>query len=402
MNTTAPRGERLIIALAGRTNTGKSSLINALTGQEISIVSPEPGTTTDPVDKSYELLPLGPVTFVDTAGLDDLSSLGAERVKRSLKVLWRSDITLFVADQTGLSDGDWRLLADLKSRKIPVLVAFNKGDIALPPAEAEEFCRANGITCLRVSALEGRGVREVKEAMVSLVPSEYVRENPLVGDLVEAGQWVVLVVPIDLAAPKGRLILPQVQVLRDLLDQDALAVVVKERELERVVESLGEEISLVITDSQAVLKVAGDLPESVKMTTFSILMARYKGELSAFAKGAEVLDRLKSGDAVLIAEACSHHQQADDIGRVKIPRWIRQYTGLSLRFDFAQGMDFPESLEEYSLVVQCGGCMLTRREMLRRIEECRRRGVEITNYGVLLSKVQGLLDRVMEPFGENR
>ncbi|OPZ58614.1 MAG: hypothetical protein BWY86_01446 [Candidatus Aminicenantes bacterium ADurb.Bin508] len=192
------------------------------------------------------------------------------------------------------------------------------------------------------------------------------------------------------------------QVLRDLLDQDALAVVVKERELERVVESLGEEISLVITDSQAVLKVAGDLPESVKMTTFSILMARYKGELSAFAKGAEVLDRLKSGDAVLIAEACSHHQQADDIGRVKIPRWIRQYTGLSLRFDFAQGMDFPESLEEYSLVVQCGGCMLTRREMLRRIEECRRRGVEITNYGVLLSKVQGLLDRVMEPFGENR
>ncbi|MCK9239811.1 [FeFe] hydrogenase H-cluster maturation GTPase HydF [Desulfocurvus sp.] len=401
----APRGVRLVVAIAGARNAGKSSLINALTGQDIAIVSETPGTTTDPVAKHYELLPLGPVTFYDTAGLDDEGALGALRVRATRKVLLRADLCVLVCGQAGLGGEGRAMLEELRALGLPVVVAANKADLCPPgggPHSREEdaaFCRERGVPFLPVSARTGRGVQELKQALVALAPEEF-RQNPsLVGDCVGGGDIVVCVVPIDLAAPKGRLILPQVQVLRDILDNDALGLVVKERELEAALTSLSRPPALVITDSQVVLKVAGDVPESVPLTTFSTLFARYKGDLAELAAGAGALDSLRDGDRVLVAEACSHHPVADDIGRVKIPRWFSQYTGRELRFEFYAGHDFPEDLEGYSLAVHCGGCMIGRTEMLRRIRECRRRGVPITNYGVAISKVQGLLPRVLRPLG---
>lgn len=393
------------MAIAGARNAGKSSLINALTGQDIAIVSETPGTTTDPVAKHYELLPLGPVTFYDTAGLDDEGALGALRVKATRKVLLRSDLCVLVCGEAGLGRDGRKLLEELLSLGLPVAVAANKADLCPPgggPQPREEdaaFCRERGVPFLPVSASTGQGVQELKQTLVALAPEEYRQEPPLVGDCVGEGDVVVCVVPIDLAAPKGRLILPQVQVLRDILDSDAMGLVVKERELEAALGGLNRPPALVVTDSQVVLKVAGDVPEAVPLTTFSTLFARYKGDLTELAAGAAVIDSLQDGDRVLVAEACSHHPVADDIGRVKIPRWFAQYTGRELRFEFYAGHDFPEDLEGYRLAVHCGGCMLGRTEMLRRIRECRRRGVPITNYGVAISKVQGLLSRILRPLG---
>lgn len=397
MSTKPPRGMRLVITLVGRRNAGKSSLVNAISGQEIAIVSDTPGTTTDPVAKQYELLPLGPVTFYDTAGLDDEGELGAMRMKATRKTLWRSDVALVVVGDE-ISDHEQELIEEIRSLEIPFLVVFNKADLRQEPARGMELC-GEGIHCMEVSAATGKNIKELKEAVIDLAPEELKRDPALVGDLISEGDWVVCVVPIDLAAPKGRLILPQVQVLREILDCDAIGVTVKERELEEALGNLRRDPALVITDSQVVLEVAGDVPENVPLTTFSTLFARFKGDINNLAAGAGAVDSLKDGDTVLVAEACSHHPVADDIGRVKIPRWMSRYTGKQLNYETYAGHDFPDDLERFSLVVHCGGCMLNRMEMMRRIRECERRGVPVTNYGIVISKLQGLMERVLAPLG---
>jgi [FeFe] hydrogenase H-cluster maturation GTPase HydF len=391
----APRGERLIIAITGKRNAGKSSLINAITGQEIAIVSEIAGTTTDPVDKHYELLPLGPVTFYDTAGIDDAGELGLKRIQSTRKVLYRADIAILVVGDGEIDETEINLV----KLKIPLLIVFNKSDLSQPSNNSLTFCKQNRIRHCIVSAYTGDGINACKEILISLAPELLRQERPLVGDLVQAGNHVVLVTPIDLAAPKGRLILPQVQVIRELLDNDTIVTVVKERELEFALESMKNPPNLVITDSQAILKVAGDTPEEIPLTTFSILFARYKGELQTLLQGARKIDELKDGDKILIAESCSHHVQCDDIGRIKIPRWLNQYTGKQLIYEVFAGHDFPENLESFSLAIHCGACMINPMEMTHRMLECERRGVPITNYGMAISKVQGLLERVVRVFG---
>lgn len=399
MSDKAPRGVRLVIALAGRRNAGKSSLINAITGQDIAIVSDHPGTTTDPVAKHYELIPLGPVTFYDTAGLDDEGDLGGLRVKATNKVLLRSDLAVVVIGDEGLDAYEQKTIARIRELDIPFLVVFNKSDRSAPAAADTAWCEAEGITWLAVSATTGENITELKEALIAAAPPEFRDEPLLCRDLVDAGQWAVCVVPIDLSAPKGRLILPQVQVLRDLLDAGALAVTVKEFELADALDGLKDDPALVITDSQVIDKVAATVPDRVPTTTFSTLFARYKGDIGPLVEGARAIDTLKDGDKVLVAEACSHHVADDDIGRVKIPQWMKRATGKDIVFDVYAGHDFPEDLEQYALCIHCGSCMLNRREMLRRIRECVRRGVPITNYGVAISKLQGVLERVIRPLG---
>lgn len=400
MSNKAPRGVRLVIALAGRRNAGKSSLINALTGQETAIVSDTPGTTTDPVAKHYELLPLGPVTFYDTAGLDDEGELGELRVKATRRVLYRCDVAVVVLGEEGFTDYERNLLAAIREMDVPYIVVWNKAD--LRPGET------NGPSPLpddidapfaHVSATDGTGVDRLKKMIIDSAPPEYKQERLILGDLINEGDLVVCVVPIDLAAPKGRLILPQVQVLREILDCDAVGITVKEREIQAALDGLNRDPALVVTDSQVVMSVAGDVPDAIPLTTFSTLFARYKGDLDSLVRGAAAIDRLQDGDTVLIGEACSHHNVADDIGRVKIPRWMTQYTGRELNFEVYSGHDFPEDMERFGLVVHCGACMLNRTEMLRRITECSRRSVPVTNYGVAISKLQGVLDRVLRPLG---
>jgi len=398
MSNKAPRGVRLVITLAGRRNAGKSSLINAIVGQDISIVSDQPGTTTDAVAKHYELLPLGPVTFYDTAGLDDTGELGELRVKATRKVLWRSDVAMVVIGEEGITDYEKNIISSICELKIPFLILFNKTDLRAPSTEELSYCHENNFTFLEVSATTGANVNEIKKALIELAPDEMKQTPVLAGDLFGEGDWVVCVVPIDLAAPKGRLILPQVQVIREILDCDAIAVTVKDREIEETLSNLNRKPALVITDSQVVLTVAGDVPDDIPLTTFSTLFARFKGDLPSLVKGAEAIDSLEDGDIVLMGEACSHHDLADDIGRVKIPRWLTQYTGKNLTFETYSGHDFPEDLEKYKLVIHCGACMLNRTEMLRRVTECNRRKVPITNYGVAISKVQGVLKRIIAPF----
>ncbi|QJB57548.1 [FeFe] hydrogenase H-cluster maturation GTPase HydF [Pseudodesulfovibrio sp. zrk46] len=398
MSTKAPRGVRLVIALAGRRNAGKSSLINAITEQEIAIVSDHPGTTTDPVAKQYELLPLGPVTFYDTAGLDDEGELGELRIKATRRILWRSDVAVVVVSDQGITDYEKDIINEIYELEIPFLIVFNKCDLTSPKASDIAFCTENGIRHIITSAKELVGVNDVKEAIIDIAPPEIKRAPVLAGDLISEGDWVVCVVPIDLAAPKGRLILPQVQVLREILDCDAIGITVKEREIDEAISNLHRKPALVITDSQVVMSVAGDVPEDIPLTTFSTLFARYKGDLTRLVEGAEAIDQLEDGDTILMGEACSHHAVADDIGRVKIPRWLSQYTGKELNFEFYSGHDFPEDLERFKLAIHCGACMINRTEMLRRIKECNRRGVPVTNYGVAISKLQGVLDRVLKPF----
>lgn len=396
--SSTPRGERLIIALLGNRNAGKSSLINAITGQEIAIVSEIAGTTTDPVDKHYELLPLGPVTFYDTAGIDDVGDLGEKRVKATYKILYRADIVIFVNAGNPFCPAELSMLHRIREMHIPLLLLFNKSDINALHPQNLEYCQTLNISYLSTSAITGENVILAKEKLITLAPLHLKQERVLAGDLVKGGDRVILVTPIDLAAPKGRLILPQVQVIRELLDNDVVVTVVKERELEYALDAFKRMPDLVITDSQVILKVAGDVPEEVPLTTFSILFARYKGELDTLIRGIRQIDKLKDGDKVLIAEACSHHVQADDIGRTKIPRWLNQYTGKELLYEVYAGHDFPENLEDFALVIHCGGCMINQMEMNRRILEAERRGVPITNYGLTISKVQGVLERAIRPF----
>lgn len=392
-----PRGERLIIALVGRRNAGKSSLINAIVGQEIAIVSETPGTTTDPVDKHYELLPLGPVTFYDTAGVDDSGELGEKRVASTRKVLYRADIVLFVNDGSEFDIHELDMLQRCIEMEIPSLVVYNKSDLRSPADANIDFCKKHNLPYIIASASTKSGILELKNEIIRLAPKKLMENRILLGDLLSPQARVILVCPIDSAAPKGRLILPQVQAIRDILDHDGLAIVVKESELEESLAMLKSPPDLVVTDSQAIELVNRITPEPIELTTFSILFARYKGELDILLSGIEQIDKLQDGDKVLIAEACSHHVQKDDIGRVKLPRWIREYTKKELIFETYAGHDFPENLEDYSLCVHCGGCMINAAEMNHRILECHRRKVPITNYGLTICKVHGAFDRAIAP-----
>ena len=395
--SSTPRGERLIITLLGNRNSGKSSLINALTNQEIAIVSEVPGTTTDPVAKRYELLPLGPVTFYDTAGLDDMGELGEKRIRAAYKVLFKTDMAIFVNDGSPFQENELKALQRLKEMKLPVLVIFNKSDLRKPHQNNIEFCQNNDLAWISVSATTKENITVAKEKIIELAPFYLKEERPLVRDIVHSGDRVILVTPIDSSAPKGRLILPQVQVLRDLLDSGAVTTVVREFELNKALKALKSEPDLVITDSQVIQRVVNQLPPQVPLTTFSILFARYKGDLEALIKGCQKIDELKDGDRILIAEACSHHPQKDDIGRTKIPNWLKNYTQKDLNFDIAAGSDFPDNLEDYALIIHCGACMLNQKEMNNRIREAERRGVPITNYGLAISKLHGYFERTIAP-----
>lgn len=398
MNNT-PRGNRLHIAIFGRRNAGKSSLINALSNQEIAVVSSVAGTTTDPVYKAMEILPLGPVVIIDTAGIDDSGELGSLRVQRSLEVLNKADMVLLVMDSgISLSDYELNLAQRCAEKNLPLLAVINKIDIHPVTSSQVEAChRKLGQEPIAVSALSREGLAALKIALVKAAPPSW-DEQSLVGDLLNPGDLAVLVVPIDLAAPKGRLILPQVQTIRDILDNDAMAYVVKERELKECFSSLSKKPRLVITDSQAFLKADADTPPDVPLTSFSILFARHKGDLAALTAGAQAIDYLRPGDKILITEACTHHRMEDDIGKVKIPRWLRQAVGGELEFHWSSGARFPENLSEYKLVVHCGACMINRREMLSRIMQAQAAGIPIVNYGVCIAHLMGILPRALSPF----
>lgn len=396
--STAPRGMRLHIGLFGRRNVGKSSLLNALTRQQVSIVSDIAGTTTDPVEKPMELLPLGPVLFIDTAGIDDVGALGELRIQKTRQVFDRVDVGVIVAQSDEWSEFENEILNELLERKVPVIAVFNKTDLKQPDAAVLEQLEARSVRCVRTVASRGEGVLDVREALIRSAPEDFINAPSILGDLVPPGELAMLVVPIDKEAPKGRLILPQVQTIRDLLDNDAGCLVVKERELREALDRLKKPPAIVVTDSQAFLKVAGDTPPGVPMTSFSILFARFKGDLVAFARGALAIENLRPGDRILIAESCSHHPIAEDIGRVKIPRWLTQYVGGKLEVTVQQGHDFPADLGEYKLVVHCGSCMTNRREVLSRIIRCNQAGVPITNYGVAIAYSLGIFERALAPF----
>jgi [FeFe] hydrogenase H-cluster maturation GTPase HydF len=409
---TTPKGNRLHVAIFGRTNVGKSSLLNYLIGQEIAITSPVAGTTTDVVEKAAELLPLGPVLFLDTAGLDDASELAAPRLKKTEKIFERADCILLVTETDAWTGYEDDVLAEAQNRKIPVLAIVNKTDRAAPsPAFLERLAAltapagGDGDKTGRVIALSsvepaGReaALEAVKRHLIEMAPDDFIETPSLVGDLLPPGGIALLVVPIDLQAPKGRLILPQVQTIRDALDNDAAALVVKERELASILALLTRRPDVAVCDSQAILKVSADVPKEIPCTTFSILFARQKGDLSLAAAGAAAIETLRPGDRVLIAEACSHHPLQDDIGRIKIPRWLRQYVGGELQIDCSAGRDYPEDLGQYRLIIHCGGCMLTRREMLNRLHKAQAAGVPVTNYGLAISFTQGVIRRVLGPF----
>lgn len=403
MNGT-PKGNRLHIALFGRTNVGKSSLLNLLIGQDIAIISPEAGTTTDVVEKAMELFPLGPVLFLDTAGLDDISSLSRLRLQKTEKIIQRADVILLVIEPDRWTEYEERVLTEAKDREIPVIVVINKIDVCEPAADFMKFISDRAGRVVLVSSVERKKrddyIVPLKRHLLDVCPDDFVQPPPLIGDLLPSGGLAVLVVPIDLEAPKGRLILPQVQTIRDTLDNDSTALIVKERELAQALDRLKKPPDIVVCDSQVVLKMCTDTPSWVPSTTFSILFARHKGDLVEAAKGVAAVENLQPGDRILIAEACSHHPLQDDIGRVKIPRWLRQFTGFNVHIDVYAGRDYPGNLEEYKLIIHCGACMLTRREMLNRIQKAKEAGIPITNYGVIISLLQGVLQRVLTPFPE--
>ncbi len=395
---TAPKGTRLHIGIFGRRNVGKSSVLNAFTGQEVSIVSETAGTTTDPVEKAMELLPIGPVLFIDTAGIDDEGALGAQRIERSRRVINRTDVALLVVDHAELDEFERHLIAEFQERKTPVVVVFNKSDVYQPSKDTVDQLRKDSIGVAVTSATTGEGIDDLFRALIGSVSEEFLTTPTIVGDILPAGELAVLVVPIDLEAPKGRLILPQVQTIRDVLDNDGYCMMVKEHQLKDALNRLNRPPKIVITDSQAFSEVGADVPRDVPLTSFSILFARLKGDLRELVRGAFAIENLKKGDRVLIFEACTHHPVEDDIGRVKIPRWLQKYVGEDLEFDHYQGHDVPANIADYRLVIHCGGCVHNRREMLTRIALANRAGVPITNYGLAIAYTLGIFERALEPF----
>lgn len=385
-----PSGERIHIGFFGRRNAGKSSLVNAVTGQELSVVSGVKGTTTDPVYKAMELLPLGPVEIIDTPGFDDEGELGELRVKKTRQILAKTDIAVLAVDiNTGCGDCEDQLIALFKEHEIPYIIAYNKSDIS----EAE----INSETEITVSALKKKNIYELKEKIAAMVKNDGV-ERRIIGDLIAPGEMVVLVTPIDAAAPKGRMILPQVQTLRDILDADGMAVFTKEDQLEKTLKSLSGIPAMVVTDSQAFGYVSRVVPENIPLTSFSILMARYKGFLETAVRGAAAIPDLKDGSKVLISEGCTHHRQCGDIGSVKLPGLLKKFTGKAMEIVLSSGRDFPEKLSEYSLVIHCGGCMLNEKEVVYRRKLAEAQGIPFTNYGTAIAMMNGILKRSLEIF----
>ena len=384
-----PSGERTHIGFFGARNAGKSSLVNAVTGQELAVVSDVKGTTTDPVRKAMELLPLGPVVIIDTPGFDDEGALGLERVKKTREILRTCDIAVLVVDASaGMTPTDRELLELIRERDIPFLTVWNKTDLAAAQPVPDGTAAASSLT--------GDGISELKERLARLKPER--EERPLAGDLVSPGELCVLVCPIDESAPKGRLILPQQQVIRDLMDHGAIPVVCRDTELEALLKKPGLDPALVITDSQAFRTVSAIVPYALPLTSFSILMARYKGFLDTAVKGISAAGNLQDGDRILLAEGCTHHRQCNDIGTVKIPRWLRQYTGKELQIDTCSGREFPEDLTPYRLVIHCGGCMLTENAVLARMNQAIRQGIPFTNYGIAIAFMTGALERSLRLF----
>jgi len=397
MNKTA-MSERTHIAILGRRNAGKSSLINKLTNQDLALVSSTAGTTTDPVYKAMELLPLGPVVIVDTAGIDDVGELGEKRVSKTFKVLAKTDFAILVIDaSTDFSQFEENVIDKFKDMQIPFIIILNKIDLGINEILEQEINKRD-ITCFKVSCQNEEGILKLKDELPKQIPIDIA--PPLVADLIHGGESLLLVAPIDLGAPKGRLIMPQVQTIREGIDQDAVVTIVKEKELRFALDQFKFPPKLVVTDSQVIMKVIADVPKEIPLTTFSILMARFKGDLVTLVKGLSAVEKLKNGDKVLIAEACTHHAQEDDIGTVKIPRWLRNHVGQNIDVKHVNGYDFPDDLTDYNLIIHCGSCMLNRRAMLFRIRQAERLNIPIVNYGVLISYLHGAIPRVLEPFPE--
>ena len=407
LNST-PSSERVHIGFFGRRNAGKSSVVNRVTGQELSVVSDVKGTTTDPVMKAMELLPMGPVQIIDTPGIDDEGSLGELRVRKTKQILNRTDVAVLIVDATaGITTAEKELIDIFSEKKIPYIIVLNKADLlaedacsSMAMAEAVSACSDCRIppsadNFVMVSASFNLGIHELKERIARLAVTEDTRLQ-IVGDIIDPSDFVVLVVPIDSAAPKARLILPQQQTIRDILEADAAAIVVKEHQLSQTLENLGKKPRLVITDSQVFDKVKEIVPENIWLTSFSILMSRYKGTLHAAVRGAAAIETLKDGDRILISEGCSHHRQCDDIGSVKLPRWLNEYTGAKLEIDLSSGREFPEDLSPYRLIIHCGGCMLNEREMKYRQKCAEDQGIPMTNYGIAIAYMQGILSRSVE------
>ena len=401
MNQT-PSSERVHIGFFGRRNAGKSSVLNAVTGQDLAVVSDVKGTTTDPVQKSMELLPLGPVVVIDTPGIDDEGELGALRVKKSYQVLNKSDAAVLVVDASlGLCEEDFAFIEHIQKKQIPYAVAFNKSDLAPSASIAKDlqYLKEHQIDFVSVSTADLSGIDTLKEKIATLAKTEDTKLR-IVADLIHPSDFVVLVVPIDKAAPKGRLILPQQQTIRDILEADATAIVVKEYELRDTLAHLGKKPRLVITDSQVFAKVSADTPADIMLTSFSILFARYKGNLPALIKGVTALEQIEDGDKILVSEGCTHHRQCDDIGTVKIPRWLKEYTGKELIIETSSGTEFPDDLGSYKMIIHCGGCMLNEREMKYRISCAQDQGIPIANYGMVIAYIHGILKRSLSPFPE--
>lgn len=388
-----PSGERVHIGFFGCRNAGKSSVVNAVTGQDLAVVSDVPGTTTDPVSKAMELLPVGPVLMIDTPGYDDVGSLGKQRVAKTKKILNKTDAAVLVVDaQKGLTESEQELLVLFEEREIPYLIVYNKMDLLKEVPQPQE-------KTVYVSALQKRNIAELKKR-ISEIAAVHEKEKPLAGDLAETGDFVLLVTPIDKAAPKGRLILPQQQTIRDLLEAGAVPVVARETETAQTLRELGKKPKLVITDSQVFGRIAKEIPDEIPLTSFSILMARYKGILEEAVRGAAQIRLLNDGDTVLISDGCTHHRQCGDIGTEKLPRWLAEYTGRKLNFAFTSGTEFPEKLSSYQLIIHCGGCMLNEREMRCRMKNAVDEGVPVTNYGTAIAFMNGILKRSLEPFPE--
>lgn len=394
----ALKSDRLHIGVFGKTNVGKSSVLNRITGQEISIVSDIAGTTTDVVEKSMELLPVGPVRFLDTAGIDDKTILAARRIEKTMKIINRTDIAVIICDYSGIDDYEKDLIKKFEELKIPYLILVNKTDIQkISEEKLNELYTLTPHVLLTSAADDKELVFKFKAEIVKLVPEDFINSPKIAGDLVPPKSTVILVIPIDKEAPKGRIILPQVQTIRDMLDSDCLSYVVKETELKQAIENLKEPPALVITDSQAFKQVSEIVPPEIKLTSFSILFARLKGDLDTFVKGAKAIDNLNDGDKVLILESCTHHAIEDDIGRVKIPNWLRKKTGKNLVIENFAGHDFPD-IDDYKLIIHCGACMTNRREILSRILIANEKGIPITNYGITISYCLGILPRALEIF----